>query len=201
MAQVKAGRFREDLYYRLNVFPIQLPPLRERKGDVLLLAERFLRRMCVRYRKNIEGFSPAARLLLERHSWPGNVRELENLVERMALLCQGNLIETDLLPAEITRPLASQIATPREEVKPVVSAKASGNQPPVDAAAPVAAESLNMDDLEKQAILQALERARGNVREAARQLGLGHATVYRRIKRYGISLDDQGRLPTLDQPG
>lgn len=201
MAQVKAGRFREDLYYRLNVFPIHLPPLRERKGDVLLLAERFLRRMCVRYRKNIEGFSPAARLLLERHAWPGNVRELENLVERMALLCQGQLIETDLLPAEITRSQPAQSPSPREEPETIPTARPSagsaGTAPPV----PAQSEPLNMEDLEKQAILQALERARGNVREAARQLGLGHATVYRRIKRYGISLDDQGRLPSLDQPG
>ncbi len=98
--EIAAGRFRIDLYYRLNVFPIELPPLRERKQDILLLANHFLQLYAARENKNFSGFSGNVNKILLGYSWPGNVRELENMIERNVLLATGSVIDTLLLPKD-----------------------------------------------------------------------------------------------------
>lgn len=189
LEQVREGRFREDLYYRLHVIPIVVPPLRQRPEDVAQLATFFLERSAVRYRKNLRAFTPAAVQLLTSYDWPGNVRQLENVVERIAILSNGPDIEREDLPLEVlqadSQPLASV------GFSTTVSGEASSKKPD---------ERLKpIDQMEKQAILDALHQTRGNVSLAAKKLGLGHATVYRKIKRYGIELDEWKRSVVEDQ--
>ena len=177
---VRNGRFREDLYYRLNVVPIAVPPLRQHREDVPLLAGRFLQRFALKYRKIVHGFSEEALGVLTSYDWPGNVRQLENLVERLVILSTAETITAEALPVEV-RVHGQVLAFP---------ALASGT---AETVVEPDRGLKRMDQLEKQAILGALSSTRGNVREAARLLGCGQATVYRKIKRYGIVLEDQGR--------
>ncbi len=160
--QVRRGQLREDLYYRLNVFPIVVPPLRARAGDVPLLARHFLDRFSARGDRPPLAFAEPAIDELMRHDWPGNVRELENLVERLAILASGPVITAEQVRAERPGP------------------PAPGR--PLEAGAGLRA----IDRIEMDAILEALSASDGNVREAARRLGLGQATVYRKIKKYKI---------------
>ena len=166
LEQVRRGLMREDLYYRLNVVPIVLPPLRDRAEDVPVLAKHLLERACSRGRRDACAFTDDALVELSRYSWPGNVRELENLVERLAIMTPGTSIE-----AESVRPhlVAAGAARPAFE-------GLNGDDP-----------LREIDRIEKDAIVNALTAARGNVREAARNLGLGQATVYRKIKKYQIT--------------
>jgi DNA-binding NtrC family response regulator len=175
--RVRAGLFREDLYYRLKVVPLVVPPLRERAEDVGVLANRFLQRAAVRYRKETNGFTGAALTALASYRWPGNVRELENMVERLVILATGEEIALTDLPAEV-RGLegGAALALERAGFEPEPALR-------------------RIDQLEKEAILDVLHRARGNVREAAHLLGLGQATVYRKIKRYAIALTGRDRNP------
>ncbi len=173
---IQDGRLREDLYYRLNVVPLQMPPLRERHGDVKLLANAFLKKAARRYQRQIDGFSPDATKALEAHRWPGNVRELENVVQRLVILRQREQVELEDLPDDIRRTTSTQ---------------------PSDGGATSGADGLSlMEQFEKQAIVDALEKTNGNATSAAKLLGIGQATVYRKMKRYGISLQrDQRRSP------
>jgi DNA-binding NtrC family response regulator len=154
---VAAGRFREDLLYRLNTIEIQLPPLRERREDIVPLAVHFLVRYATRYRKPVEGFEPAALDALRQASWPGNVRELDHAVERAVLLAERTLIR-------------------REELAPG-AAGPSG---------PARLDELTLEEVEKVLIQKALARAGGNVSEAAKGLGLSRSALYRRLERYGL---------------
>jgi DNA-binding NtrC family response regulator len=181
--RVREGMFREDLYYRLNVVPIVVPPLRERRDDIPVLADRFLRRASARCHKDITGFTSEAAQCLTQHPWPGNVRELENLVERLVILARDKEINLNDLPPEIR----GAPVTPPTLVVP-------------DGNAPRPKEWRRIDEMEQAAILESLNRARGNVREAARFLGLGQATVYRKMKRYGIVLGGRDRTPSLKGP-
>jgi DNA-binding NtrC family response regulator len=156
-AEVAAGRFREDLLYRLNTIEIQLPPLRERREDIVPLAVHFLVRYATRYRKPVEGFEPAALDALRQASWPGNVRELDHAVERAVLLAERTLIR-------------------REELAPG-AAGPSG---------PARLDELTLEEVEKVLIQKALARAGGNVSEAAKGLGLSRSALYRRLERYGL---------------
>ncbi len=159
-AQMVAARaFREDLFYRLSVFPIHLPPLRERPSDILSLAEHILRQVTRRLGKRITGFSKEAVSLLREYGWPGNIRELQNVVERAVILCQ----EERILPAHLNLALASP--------------------------ASAAAGPKTLKELEREAILSALTTCQGNRREAAKQLGIGLRTLYARLKEYGISTE------------
>lgn len=179
-AQITEGRFREDLYYRLHVVPIVVPPLRERPVDISELATHFLRQAAVYYHKNLVAFSDAALQTLAAYDWPGNVRQLENVVERVAILSKGPDIQRDELPPELLQPVPwSALAM---SSKPD-SLNAGGSVNPA-----LRDESLKpMENLEKQAILDAFQQTQGNVQQAAKLLGMGQATVYRKIKRYGIS--------------
>jgi len=154
---IKDGTFREDLFYRLNVVLIQMPPLRERKSDIPLLVQHFLEKYNTRLRKDIRGISPEALDLLVRHDWPGNVRELENTVERLMVLSNGPYLE----PADLA--FAGTILTSH-----------------TDAAA------VSLKDLERNHILHILQSCDGHKSEAARALGIDRKTLREKLKRYNI---------------
>jgi DNA-binding NtrC family response regulator len=154
--EVAAGRFREDLLYRLNTVEIRLPPLRERREDVPVLAMHFLKRQATRYRKAITGFTPDATQLMLDHHWVGNVRELEHAVERAVLLAQGDQVRGADLG--------------------LVATSGSGSR----------MEDLTLEEVEKVFIEKALERHEGNVSHAADALGLSRSALYRRLQRYDL---------------
>lgn len=170
LEQVRKGELREDLYYRLNVLPIVVPPLRERRDDIPLLARHFLARFCARSGRESLALLPAAEDELCRHDWPGNVRELENLVERLAVLSPGPTIGPDEIRSQWQN-LADNNRSPPAKATPSVSPESPLTE---------------MERIERDAIAQALAAAQGNVRTAAKSIGLGQATVYRKIKKYGI---------------
>jgi DNA-binding NtrC family response regulator len=154
---IKDGSFREDLFYRLNVVLIQMPPLRERKGDIPMLAQHFLEKYNARLRKNLKGFAPEAMELLMRHDWPGNVRELENTMERLVVLSSGPFLE----PGDLA--FAGTILSPAGE-----------------------ASSLSLKDLERDHIIQTLQRFDGHKSETARALGIDRKTLREKLRRYNI---------------
>jgi len=165
-AEVDAGRFREDLYYRINVVNIPLPPLRERIGDISLLAEHFLAKYRDGRSRSVRGFSPEAMEVMQRHVWPGNVRELENCVERAVVLCRNPTITVEDLP-----PAVAQAAA----VPPAESA----------AAGPMTlAEALRGP--ERQLILNALQSNNGNRQATAQALGINRTTLYKKMKKYQL---------------
>ena len=193
--RVRKGQFREDLYYRLNVVPIAVPPLRERRQDIVILANRFLQRAAVRFRKDAACFSPEALTVLESYSWPGNVRELENLVERLTILIPRKEIGLGDLPTEIINPVPAAKSAPAAFL-PIDPHRATESPPrQTNGGSEIASRGSvrSMEQMEKEAIEDVLQRVHGNVREAARLLGLGMATVYRKLKRYGIPLESEGR--------
>ncbi len=159
--QIKDGLFREDLYYRINVFPIYLPPLRERKDDIMLLADFFLEKCAAENNKNITRISTPAIEMLTRYHWPGNVRELENCIERAVLVCDGEVIRAEHLPPSL------QMIKKTE---------------------PVARGSLNeiVANLEKELIIDSLKKCGGQQRRAAKELGTTERILGYKIKKYGI---------------
>jgi DNA-binding NtrC family response regulator len=162
---VKQGRFRQDLYYRLNVFPIRIPSLRERADDIPLLVAHFLEKHNRRINKRITGVDPRSMALLMAHPWPGNVRELENVIQRMMVVAKGETLDLDTLPKELRGE--------REDS----GGKAAGLKD-------LARESAEI--IERRAILDALSVSGGNVTRAARALGISRATLQKRMKAYGL---------------
>ncbi|GLI25132.1 transcriptional regulator with PAS, ATPase and Fis domain [Xanthobacter flavus] len=160
---VRAGTFRQDLYYRLNVLPIHLPPLRERAGDVELLATRFSEQTAAAFGVAVRPLTAAAVARLERHDWPGNVRELANVIEQIYVRSDGARIE------------ASHVA----DVLPAPPEAAAEAAPDLDLAAAVAR-------LERSMMAEALAQAGGNKREAAARLGLSRSSLYAKIRQYGM---------------
>jgi transcriptional regulator with GAF, ATPase, and Fis domain len=160
--EVAAGRFRDDLFYRLNDFSVHLPPLRERGDDVLLLADHFVREIGARMAKGEPGLSRDAREVLLRHTWPGNIRELSNAIERALIVSDGGLLT------------AAQLA--------IGAPRAAKNEAP--SRAPRTARSLA--ELERQLVTEALTTARGNKSRAAELLGLTRSQLYTRMKRFGL---------------
>jgi DNA-binding NtrC family response regulator len=154
--EVAAGRFRQDLLFRLNTIEIRLPPLRDRREDLPLLAQHFLRQHAQRYRKRLTGFEAGTMQMLLEHAWPGNVRELDHSVERAVLMAQGPLIKpTDL---------------------GLRAAKEGGGR----------LEDMSLEDVECFLIKKAMTRFDGNVSQAAKALGLSRSALYRRLQRYGL---------------
>ncbi len=155
--EVAAGRFRQDLLFRLNTIVIRLPPLRERKEDVPLLARHFLHRHSQRYRKILEGFEAAALEMLEEHAWPGNVRELDHAIERAVLMARGSQVRAGDLGLRSSVP---------------------------DGAGRL--EEMSLEDVESFLIRKTLARFDGNVNRAAQSLGLSRSALYRRLQKYGL---------------
>jgi len=156
--EVSQGRFREDLFYRLNVFTLQLPPLRERKGDILLIAEHFLGVFAEKLGKDITGMTQAFADVLCRQMWRGNIRELKNVIERAIILTEGKVLDVDSLPVQM------QAESP--QLQPLTL--------------------FDLASVEKMHIQRVLKYTDGNKVEAARLLNIGLTTVYRKIEEYGL---------------
>jgi DNA-binding NtrC family response regulator len=154
--EVAAGRFRQDLLFRLNTIEIQLPPLRDRREDIPALAMHFLRQHAQRYRKSMTGFEPTAMQALLDHPWPGNIRELDHAVERGVLMAQGSAIRLGELGLRIDRDATSRV------------------------------EDMSLEEVEGFLIKKAMARFDGNVSQAAKALGLSRSALYRRLQRYGL---------------
>jgi two-component system response regulator HydG len=170
-AEVKTGRFREDLFYRLDVVRVRLPPLRERREDVALLASAFLRRFAEKNGKQVSGFTRAALAALERYGWPGNVRELQHAVERAVILCAGESVDVADLPEAI---------------------RAGGDAPgpaPAGGGALVVPLGTTMEEIERLVIRETLRQTKGDKNLAAQILGIAARTIYRKLDR-----DETGRL-------
>jgi len=163
-AAVEEGTFRGDLFFRLNVIPIELPPLRERREDIAPLALHFVEALCRELRQSPRELAPETFEIMERHDWPGNAREIRNLLERLLLLYDEDPITPDLLPTEMQR--------------------ASGRRADLISLPP---DGLNLDELEQELIRQALARTAGNKTGAARLLGVTRDTLRYRLEKYGIA--------------
>jgi len=174
MEMVQEGTFREDLYYRLNVVPIHLPPLRQRPGDIPLLATAFLARSCRRLNVAPKKISPDAMYQMENYSWPGNVRELRNIVDRLAILCEGDTIEVWHLPAEIRR---TPVQTSIPEI-PRTWNEFRRFRRQLERAA--------VRDLEQRFLKAALERSGGNVTRTAQEIGMQRTHLHSLLRRHGI---------------
>jgi two-component system response regulator HydG len=168
---VEKGTFRKDLYYRLNVVNIFLPPLRERKMDLPLLLDHFLKEMSHRHGKQVVGFSKAAQSALVAYDWPGNIRQLRNTVERMLVVDLDGLLDTDDLPDDI--PPLHAAANDTSRLAPALRGSDS-------------LVGRSMDEIERYYIERTLEATAGNREEAARLLGIGERTLYRKIKDWGL---------------
>ncbi len=164
---VAAGRFREDLFYRLNVMHLPIPPLRERKEDIPLLAQHFLAQYARRNRKTVKGFAPLAMDMLLKYDWPGNVRELENAIERAVILLSGEHVTDKHLPLRVVR-------------------RHPGHAPAEVAAPPATDGTRTLEDLEKAAIVATLAATDGNKSETARRLGISRKTLHNKLKAYEL---------------
>jgi transcriptional regulator with PAS, ATPase and Fis domain len=161
--------FRQDLYYRIHVFPLRLPPLRERCQDILPLAGYFLDRFCMETGKKVPGISREARQILLHHHWDGNVRELQNVIERAVILCKGELITSEHLP---------------------IAQKTNQNRPFLAGQYILPEEGVNLEEVERSLLQQALDKAKGNKSAAAHLLGLTRSTLRYRLLKYGFEKEE-----------
>ncbi len=177
MEMVNEKEFREDLYYRLNVVPIYLPPLRERKGDIPLLSQYFLRRFREQNDVPLQGFTPEAMRIMEAYRWPGNVRELKNIIERLAILCGFERVEPNHLPPELKTPAPSYTHSTLphrwEEFK-------EHKKQLRDAV---------IQEVERKFLLESLERTNGNVSKAAEEVGMQRTHFHALLTKYGITFE------------
>ena len=157
--EVRKGNFRQDLFYRLNVVHISVPPLRERKEDISLLVASFLKTFNEEDGKSVEGFTPAARKAIMAYSWPGNIRELRNTVESCVVMARGRMIDVDQLPFHITD----------SDLPQTVSLKIG----------------TSLESAEKKLILATIDWCKGNKTRAAEVLGIGRKTLHRKLDEYG----------------
>lgn len=164
---VENKEFREDLFYRLNSFPIFVPPLRSRRGDILILAEHFITKFSEKLAKNIKGFTKRALKIIYEYNWPGNVREVENTIERCIIITESDMIDVDDLPAHL---------------------RSSDNSSNVEVSSALFSDEtiIPFEKLKEEAIRHALKVTSGNIVEAAKKLKLGRATIYRLMDKYRI---------------
>jgi len=168
---VAEGRFRDDLFYRLNVIPIVIPPLRDRREDIPLLVDGFLERLAVETKKRVDGISSEAMLALMAHNWPGNVRELRNVLERGAVVATGPIVQL----GDLGLPTKSESAT-HPGTGPLAS----------------------LEDVEKRHVAAVLAHTGGNVSQSARILGIDRVTLYNKMRRYGLRRDGEEVVPETD---
>jgi len=161
---VEKGKFRKDFFFRINVIPIHLPPLRNRLADIPLLAETFFRKIRLKSDKPVKGISRQAMDVLMRHDWPGNVRELKSAFEYAFVACHDTLILPAHLPQAVLRPGQPVLTEPKRQ-------------------------SFNLREIEKQELIEALKKTGNNQSRAAEVLGVSRVTVYNRMKRYGINTE------------
>jgi DNA-binding NtrC family response regulator len=172
---VKEGRFREDLFYRLNVFPIHIPPLRERSEDILPLVDHFVAKFNRKLGKNVEGPAPEVRDCFLAYSWPGNIRELEHLIERMILMAEESTLTLKLVPPEITKAAAEH--RPSTDARP----ETSGHD----------ALKSHMEEMERQIIANCLEECGGNVTRAAERLGLSRKGLQLKMIKHRLRKQEE----------
>ncbi len=188
VAMVKENKFREDLFYRLNVVRIKLPPLRERREDIRMLAEHFLRKYAGTGEQSVRGFSEEARQCLERYRWPGNVRELENAVERAVSLSHGPVVLPEDLPEAVRGGTAAEVP--------------SADSAPAPKSDEAAESMLTLEEVERRHLLRVLKEMKGNKVKAAKVLGIDRRTLYRMAERFGIDLGEDGEGPeATTKPG
>ncbi|MBT4820640.1 MAG: sigma-54-dependent Fis family transcriptional regulator [Lentisphaerae bacterium] len=169
-AAVEDGVFREDLYYRLNVVNVHLPPLRERGEDVSLLLSYFLQATAEENGKTLNGFTPEALKVLTAYGWPGNVRELRNCVERMVVMARGASLTLKDVPVDVRLAVGEELST-----------KALGSEPESGSEA-----ALDIDTQERNLIVRALRETNGNRTAAAKHLGISRRTLHRKLHTYGL---------------
>ena len=172
LSMVEDGRFRKDLYYRLSVVNIYLPPLKERRDDITLLIDHFVKEYIGKYKKEVAGITRRARLSLRNYDWPGNIRQLRNVIERMILMDNDGVLDINDLPEEIA-PAGSDDTSIAS-----LSNNGMGNDVLV---------GRSLSDVEKYYIAKALELTEGKREEAANILGIGERTLYRKIKEYQLN--------------
>jgi two-component system response regulator HydG len=165
--EVAQGRFREDLFYRLNGMPLNVPPLRERQEDIPLLAQHFMKKFAEKNRKIVKGFVPLAMDMLINYEWPGNVRELENAIERAVILLTGEHITEQQLPLNITEKYPDLMESPTPEIR-------------------VTDGSRSLEEIEREAIMETLKASGANKAEAARRLGITRKTLHNKLKNYKL---------------
>jgi transcriptional regulator with PAS, ATPase and Fis domain len=163
-AMVADGRFRDDLYYRINVLSVDVPPLRERREDIPVLIDYFLKKHTRNTSRLVRGLTPDTTSLMHNYTWPGNVRQLESAIERAILLCEGDLITVDDLPLEV-----------RQEARPAA-----------EGAFKLPAEGISFEDVERSLIMQAMEQTDYNITKSAKLLGLTFRTLQYRLEKFGI---------------
>jgi DNA-binding NtrC family response regulator len=191
MKLVRDGRFREDLYHRLNVISLQLPPLRDRKEDIPLLVERFLEQFCKENAKPPRGFTHAAMKLLMDYEWPGNVRELENVVERAVVLSTQESVDADLLPENVrTREIVRGVRLQLAEFLPPLPGESGAR-----ATAPAPSLFEILEEVERRIIVDMLERTNWNQTEAAERFQIPLSTLNQKIKRLGIETRRRANAP------
>ncbi|WP_144294022.1 sigma-54-dependent transcriptional regulator [Rhodoligotrophos appendicifer] len=201
---VKRGTFREDLYYRLNVFPIMVPPLRDRLEDIPPLVDHFIVRFAAEEGRKIRGIAPNALAMLQAYSWPGNVRQLENTVFRAIVLCETDRLEIDDFPQiaaqvdgyEPRIPSVPSAATPGKPEIAAAAGQDGGNVPPGQVVGGHVALGISavtsgghirkLEEVEADMIRLAMERYRGQMSEVARKLGIGRSTLYRKVRDLGL---------------
>jgi DNA-binding NtrC family response regulator len=205
-AEIVSGGFRDDLYYRLNVVPIHLPPLRERREDIPLLVSHFMTRFNERLKKQVAGVEPAAIDRLVSHHWPGNIRELENVIERTILFCEGSEIRLADLPGDLGGTLPQGMAAPVIEERAPATASSSSTLPAQGAAAPPSsvpqvgeevgslkeAVRAETERVERELIQRALDETGGNVTQAARKLQISRKSLQTKMKELGLRDKEQG---------
>jgi DNA-binding NtrC family response regulator len=172
-AMVADGRFRDDLYYRINVLSIDVPALRERHEDIPVLINHFLNKHTRNTKRLVRGLTTDTRRVLYDYSWPGNVRQLESAIERAILLCEGDMITVEDLPLEV-----------RQEVRPAVAAGAFK----------LPAEGISFEEVERDLIIQAMEQTDYNITKAAKLLGLTFRTLQYRLEKFGIRRPEKDKL-------
>jgi DNA-binding NtrC family response regulator len=191
---VKAGQFREDLYYRLNVFPIMVPPLRDRKEDIPALADHFVTRLSAEEGRKVRGITPHALSMLQAYAWPGNVRQLENTIFRAIVLCETDMLDVQDFPQiaslvegyQVVVPEAPLLQPKPQPPKPVMNGQVSDGMAYGIPVVTNGGHIRKLEEVEADMIRLALNRYRGQMSEVARKLGIGRSTLYRKMRDLGL---------------